>query len=99
VRPIFTPAHLRRVFDQRADNPVGFLAAFGIFPVVNDTHDMVHFSHSNYEGAYKVETGFFAAFAGDFILGFGVFAGDFGDWGEEEVATVGEPVDLSVTRY
>jgi hypothetical protein len=70
-------------------------AALGIFPVEDDTHDMVHFSHSHDEGADKVEAGFFAPSARDFVLRFCVFPGDFGDWREEEMSTVGEPVDLS----
>jgi len=54
----------------------------------------VHFAHTDYEGADEVEACFFAAPAGDFVLGYCVVACYFCDGGEEKVGAVRKPVSI-----
>lgn len=67
--------------------------------VVNDTCDMVHFTHTDDIGGEEVETVLVASFLAEFELGAGVFSCDGGDGSEEEMGSVGHPIDPSVIRY
>jgi hypothetical protein len=80
---ILSPALLRSVVDQLTNEGVRSTARLWIKTVKDKTHDVMHLPHSNDKGSNEVETGFFAALAGQSILGDRVVACDFGDGGEE----------------
>lgn len=68
-------------------------ATISVLPFEDDADDMVHLPHPDHECADEIETRFFAAGAGELVLGFTVVAADFGDGGEEKMGAVGEPVN------
>lgn len=92
MRAVLAPPLLGGIVDERRHDPVRPAARLRVFPVVDETDDVVHLAHAHHEGADEVEPGFLAALAGNLVLLHGVVARDLGDGGEEEVASVGEPI-------
>jgi hypothetical protein len=92
---ILAPTVCRRVLNQRPDEPECLLPDLGIFLFEDNAHDMMHFAHTDHEGADEIEAGFRAASFLDFVLQHAVVAADFGDGREEEV----EPLGSQSTRF
>lgn len=85
MRPILSPALLRRIFYQCPDQPMWVALAVCVFTVEYYADDMVHLAHADYEGAQEVKPGFVATVFCDGILEVSVWAGDFCDGREEEM--------------
>ena len=98
MRPILAPSSLRRVVDERRDDPVGPSATLRVMAVEHDAHDVMHLAHTDDEGADEVETGLLTAAARHLVLAARVRAGDFRNRREEQVRSVGKPVNLVVTN-
>lgn len=64
--------------------------------VKNKTHCVMHRPHSHDKCSDEVETCFFATLAGQGILSDRVVARDFGDGGEEQVSSIGQPVAVEM---
>lgn len=91
---ILSPALLRRVVDQLDNEIVRSTARLWIETVKDKTHYMMHLPHSDDKRSNEVETCVFAALAGQGILSDRVVTRDFGDGGEEQVSSIGQPVSV-----
>jgi hypothetical protein len=94
MSPILSPPLLGRIVDQGRNCPVGFPAALFILAIEDDADDVMHFPHPYNKCANEVESSFLAASARHFVLSNCIWARNFGYGAEEEVRTIGEPVDL-----
>ena len=91
--PILSPTALRSIVYQGGDEPVCSPSTVRIFTIEDYADDMMHFSHTDDEGADEVEARLLAALPRDLILGHAIVSGDFCDGAEEEVGAIGEPVN------
>src|ERR1700754_1285226 len=93
MRPIFSPASGRRICNQGSNQLVGPATRIWILSIEHQADYMVHFSHSNDEGADKIEPEFFASSPSQFILRHCIVASHFSDRTEEEMCSIWQPVD------
>ena len=93
MRPILSPTQSSSIINKHRDHLVRTPPRIRISTIKDNADDMVHLTHTDHESTDEVEAKFFATAARELILCYCVVAADFGDWAEEEMCAVGEPVD------